>query len=104
MKLIQEGLEDYDAIDSSLVHFHKVGKFLTISVERMELARPLRNRALVNIDEIKVKINNFIHKIGYDFVERLARRFAMFLLPMMCSIPIMIKENPCYVVKNNFEY
>ena len=42
LKLIQEGLEDYDAIDSSLVHFHKVAKFLTISAERMKLSRPLR--------------------------------------------------------------
>ena len=42
LKLIQEGLENYDAIDSSLVHFHKVAKFLTISAERMKLARPLR--------------------------------------------------------------
>ena len=28
IELIQEGLEDYDAIDSSLVYFHKVVKFL----------------------------------------------------------------------------
>ena len=71
LKLVQEELEDYDAIDSSLVHFHKVVKFLTISVERMELARPLRNRVLVNVDEIKVKVNNFLYEIGYNFVERL---------------------------------
>ena len=31
LKLIQEGLESYDAIDSSLLHYHKVVKFLTIS-------------------------------------------------------------------------
>ena len=55
-KLIQEGQEDYDAIDSSLVHFHKVVKFLTISVERMELAHPLCNRVLLIVDEIKVKV------------------------------------------------
>ena len=71
LELIQEGSEDYDAIDSSLVHFHKVVKFLTISAERMELARPLRNRVLVNVDEIKVKVNNFLYVIGYNFVERL---------------------------------
>ena len=71
LKLVQEELEDYDAIDSSLVHFHKVVKFLTISVERMELARPLRNSVLVNVDEIKVKVNNFLYEIGYNFVERL---------------------------------
>ena len=71
LKLIQEGLEDYDAIDSSLAHFHKVVKFLTIAVERMELARPLRNTVLVNFDEIKVKVNNFLYEIGYNFVERL---------------------------------
>ena len=34
LKLIQEGLEDFDAIESSLVHFHKVVKFLTICAER----------------------------------------------------------------------
>ena len=64
LKLIQEGLEDYDAIDSSLVHFHKVVKFLTISAERKELARPLHNRVFVNVDEIKVKVNNFLYEIG----------------------------------------
>ena len=69
LKLIQEGLEDYHAIDSSLVHFHKVVKFLTISVERMKLTCPLRNRVLVNIDKIKVKVNNFLYEIG--FTERL---------------------------------
>ena len=26
---------------------------------------------LVNIDEIKVKVNNFLYEIGYNFVERL---------------------------------
>ena len=26
---------------------------------------------LVNVDEIKVKLNNFLQEIGYDFVERL---------------------------------
>ena len=46
LKLIQEGLEDYDAIDSSLVHFHKVVKFLTISAKRMELARPHSQQSL----------------------------------------------------------
>ena len=46
LKLIQEGLEDYDAIDSSLVHFHKVVRFLTISAERMELARPHSQQSL----------------------------------------------------------
>ena len=71
MKFIQEGLEDYDAIDSSLAHFHKVVKFLTISAERMELAQALCNRVLVNIDEIKKKVNNFLYEIGYNFVERL---------------------------------
>ena len=35
MKLIEEGLEDYEAMDSSLVHFHKVVKFLAISAERI---------------------------------------------------------------------
>ena len=35
LKLVQEGLEDYDAIDSSLIHFHKVNKFLTITAKRM---------------------------------------------------------------------
>ena len=68
LKLIQEGLEDYDAIDSSLAHFHKVVKFLTISVERMELAHPLHNRVLV---KVKVKVNNFLYEIGYNSVERL---------------------------------
>ena len=71
LKLIQEGLEDNDAIDSSLVHFHKVVKFLTISAEGIKLARPLCNRVLVNINEIKVKVNNFLYGIGYNFVERL---------------------------------
>ena len=37
----------------------------------MELARPLCNRALVNFDEIKVKVNNFLYEIGYNSVERL---------------------------------
>ena len=71
LKLIQEGLEDYDGINSSLVHFHKVVKFLTISVERMESAHPFHNRVLVNFKEIKVKVNNFLYEIGYNFVERL---------------------------------
>ena len=43
LKLIEKGLEDYDGIDSCLVHFHKVVKFLTIFGERMEFAHPLRN-------------------------------------------------------------
>ena len=68
LKLIQEGLEDYDAIDSSFVHSHKVVKFLIISLKRIELAHPLHNRALVKVHEIIVKVNNFLHKIGYDFV------------------------------------
>ena len=70
LKFIQEGLEDYDAIDSSLAHFHKVVKFLTISAERMELERPVHNRVLVNVDKIKVKVNNYLYEIGYNFVER----------------------------------
>ena len=37
----------------------------------MELTRPLCNRALVNFDEIKVKVNNFLYEIGYNSVERL---------------------------------
>ena len=111
LKLVQEELEDYDAIDSSLVHFHKVVKFLTISVERMELARPLRNRVLVNVDEIKVKVNNFLYELVIISLRgclkkltKLSRRLAMFLLPMMCSIPIKIKKTPCYIAKNNFQY
>ena len=71
MKLIQKGLKDYDAIDSSLVHFRKVVKFLTIAAERMELDRTFHNIVLVNVDEIKVKVNNFLYEIGYNFVERL---------------------------------
>ena len=71
LKLIEKGLEDYDGIDSCLVHFHKVVKFLTIFWERMEFAHPLRNRVLVNVDEIKVNVNNFLYEIGYNFVERL---------------------------------
>ena len=42
-ELTQEGLEDYDAINSSLVHFHNIVKFLTISAERIEFARPLHS-------------------------------------------------------------
>ena len=34
----------------------------------MELAHPLHNRALVKVHEIIVKVNDFLHKIGYDFV------------------------------------
>ena len=71
LKLIHEGLKDYDAIDSSLVYFQKGVEFLTISAERMELARPLRNRVLVNANEIKVKVNNFLYEIDHDFVERI---------------------------------
>ena len=71
MQLIQEGLEDYDAIDSSLVHFHKVVKFYAISAERMEMASPFRNRVLVNVNKIKVKANNLLYEIGYDFLQRL---------------------------------
>ena len=37
----------------------------------MELACPLCNRVLVNVDEIKKKVNNFLYEIGYNFVERL---------------------------------
>ena len=70
LKLIPEGLKDYDTINSSLVHFHKVVKFLTISAERMELACPLHNGVLVNIDEIKVKVNNFLYEIGYNFIKK----------------------------------
>ena len=71
LKLIQAGLEDYDAIDSSLVHFHKVFKFLTTSAESMELAHCLRNRVLFIVDETKIKVNNLLYEIVYDFVERL---------------------------------
>ena len=71
LQLIQEGLEDYDAIDSSLVHFHKVVKFYAISAERMEMASPFRNRVLVNVNKIKVKANNLLYEIGYDFLQRL---------------------------------
>ena len=48
-----------------------VVKFLAISAERMELACPLRSRVLLNVDEIKVKVNNFLYEIVYYFVERL---------------------------------
>ena len=71
LKLTQEELEHYDEISSSLVHFHKVVKFLTISPERIELACLLFNRVLLNIDEIKVKVYNFLYEIVYDFIERL---------------------------------
>ena len=37
----------------------------------MELACPLRSRVLLNVDEIKVKVNNFLYEIVYYFVERL---------------------------------
>ena len=58
-------------MSSSLVHFHKIVKFLTISAERMELACPLHNRVLLNVDKIKVKVNNLLYEIVYEFVERL---------------------------------
>ena len=35
------------------------------------MACPLCNRVLVNVGEIKVKVNNFLYEIGYNFVERL---------------------------------
>ena len=35
------------------------------------MARPLCNRVLVNFNEIKAKVNNFLYEIGYYFVERL---------------------------------
>ena len=37
----------------------------------MELACPLRSRVLLNVDEIKVKVNKFLYEIVYYFVERL---------------------------------
>ena len=37
----------------------------------MELDRTFHNIVLVNVDEIKVKVNNFLYEIGYNFVERL---------------------------------
>ena len=71
-ELTQEGLEDYDAINSSLVHFHNIVKFLTISAERIEFARPLHSWVLVKADEIKVKVNNFLQEpVCYNFVQRL---------------------------------
>ena len=59
-----EGLEDYEAFNYSLVHFHKVVKCVAISAERVELARPLCTRVLVNVDEIKVRVTNFLYGIG----------------------------------------
>ena len=59
------------SMSSSLVHFHKIVKFLTISAERMEMACPLHNRVLLNVDKIKVKVNNLLYEIVYKFVERL---------------------------------
>ena len=37
----------------------------------MELDRTFHNTVLVNVNEIKVKVNNFLYEIGYNFVERL---------------------------------
>ena len=34
------------------------------------MASPLHNRVLVNTNEIKVKVNNFLHEIGCNFLER----------------------------------
>ena len=33
--------------------------------------RPLPNRVLVIVGEVKVKVNNFLYEIGYNFDERL---------------------------------
>ena len=39
IETIKQSLNDYDAIDSCLRHFNKIIQFLTISTERMELAK-----------------------------------------------------------------
>ena len=68
-----------------LVPINYFSKFLqtrslqfTISARNLQFLRkewnwhaPLHNRILVNVDEIKVKVNNFLYEIGYNFVERL---------------------------------
>ena len=46
LKLIQEGLEDYDTIDSSLVHFHKVVKFLTNFCGKNGIGTPPSQKSL----------------------------------------------------------
>ena len=33
------------------------------------MARSLHNRVLVHVNEIKVKVNNFLYEIGYNFLE-----------------------------------
>ena len=33
------------------------------------MARPLHSRVLVNVNEIKVKVNHFLYEIGYNFLE-----------------------------------
>ena len=37
----------------------------------MELARPFYKRVFIKFDEIKVKVNNFLYEIVYNFVESL---------------------------------
>ena len=103
-KIIQEGLEDYDAIDSSLAHFHKVVRKNEWK-ERMELACLLRNRVLVNVDEIKVKVNNFLYEFGYNFVERLLEEVNKTLDEASNVLIAYIVLNPDNDQrKNNFQY
>ena len=71
IETIKQSLNDYDVIDSSLTHFNKIIQFLTISTERMELARNLRDRVLANAQDIKTQVNHFLHTVGYNFVDSL---------------------------------
>lgn len=72
LEKIQDGLKNYDAVDSDLTHFKKITRFLTISTERMNQGRNLRDRVLLNnTDEIKDQINKFLFTTGYSFLERL---------------------------------
>ena len=60
---------------------------LSISIKLLNLlARPLRNRVLVNVDKIKVKVNNFFMRLVIISLKgclkkltKLSRSLAMFL-------------------------
>ena len=71
IETIKQSLNDYDAIDSSLTHFNKIIQFLTISTERMELSRNLRDSVFANAEDLKTQVNHFLHTVGYNFVDSL---------------------------------
>jgi hypothetical protein len=69
---IKGELKNHSNIDTNLKYFNNAVPFLRISAERNDLGRNLRDRVLANEQEPQEIINNYLQKIGYNFLDDLS--------------------------------